>query len=148
MREEVAIINHLMKEEKEEEINLVNMRCMEQQLDAYYNKYSKLAQPGDINPSVHETLDDVLKLPERYKRKTNRIYKEKNYGIMTHSNVINTHKEAAEKMKQVEDFKEQKKNERKLKKEMQEKILKIKKEKDEEIKQAKKRGRPKKATIG
>lgn len=145
MKQEAATLKHLMIAEKSEDIDIVNLQCMEQQLGAYHKKYSKSIQPASSNASVNQPIDDILKLPEKYKRKTNRVYREKNYGIMTHSSVINTHKEAAEKLKEADDVKEQKRTERQLKKDLQLNILKIKKEKNEEVKQvAKKRGRPKK----
>lgn len=75
MRKEASILNDLMKEEKDP-IILLNIRFMEQQFEAYHLKYSEPVTENSENP-VKETVDEILKLPEKYRRKTNRIYKEK-----------------------------------------------------------------------
>jgi len=144
MRKEASILNDLIKEEKDP-IVLLNIRFMEQQFEAYHQKYSEPVTENSENP-VKETVDDILKLPKKYRRKTNRVYKEKNHGIMTHANVIKAHKEEARKLKQTEDSKVQKQKEKELKKEIRQNIIKIKKEKTDEAKLGpKKRGRPKKS---
>ena len=172
MKKECAELNKLLKDEEKDELALAGAKIMEHQIEIYYKKYSQLNQHKDVlenqeededahaiednsevfqseEPTMNKnSIDDVLKLPEKYKRKTNRVYKQKNFGVMTSTEILDTHRKEVEKLKQEEAAKEQKKQDREEKKKMREKIMKMKKEKSEEsAKPVKKRGRPKKAVV-
>lgn len=92
-----------------------------------------------VNESV-KTIDDVLSLPEKFKRKTNRTYKKLNYGVMTKDEVLNIYREDATKFKAEEEKKEALKAAREFKKIQNIKI----KQEIVEKNIPKKRGRPKK----
>jgi len=163
MRDGSEELQKLYEEEREDGITIINTNSMTQQLNFYLNKYSSLAHQSNVpsnlqvieNPQIeekeekeskfNETIDDILSLPEKYKRKTNRVYKLRNSGVMTSKESLSLFKEHGQKLKEVDDEKERKKNEREGKRLLKEQILKIKKEKDDESKVVKKRGRPKKS---
>lgn len=140
----MTLLSKLFKEENADDLSLLNVQFIKQQIEIYEKKF--ISQSSSSTDQVENTLDGVFKLPEQYSRKTNRIYKQKNYGIMTHSTVIETHKKAAEELQKIDEQKAQKRKERELQKEIRQNILKIKKEKTETGQKANKRGRPKKAT--
>jgi len=98
-------------------------------------------------------MDQILKVPEKYKRKTNRVYKQKQFGPMTDKKILAFYDEQKSIMEREDEEKEERRLKREEKKAIKLNEIKIKKEKVEAalkdsqkktVSPKKLRGRPKK----
>lgn len=76
-----------------------------------------------------ESVEDILVVPTRYSRKTDRKYKLKKFGAMTDKKVLDFYDKSQVELAKIEEEKIKRKEERELKKAIKLNEMKIKKEK-------------------
>lgn len=168
IRSHVALMqqnaNHfieLLRARNADQSDIFQATLIQQQMNFFASKYpASVPQcPSSLELPVYSvnndpaaavtTIDDLLTVPQRLRKKTNRSYKKKNFGVMTSKAVIEEYKKDSERIRQEEVEKAKRKTEREERKIMKQTLINMKKEKSviNKSKEPKPKGRPKKTVV-